>query len=175
MGNWLKDLVVTLGIALGLVQAQTDPALLCKITRTREAVYAAAVLENSMNEDMDTLIHAGNPMTVRFVYTVGSEISGEYVHTIIYSPKEKLYSVSYSETGRVHETSSTEAAYSIFLGFYSLFLCTVEDFSEIPDKKIRIQSILELPEDNFFDPGVLWNYQTPEWDIEYSKITEIPY
>jgi len=178
MGIWLRDLIVALGIAFGLVQAPTDPVLICRITRSHDAVCAAATIENGMNEDISSLIHAGNPVTIRlssWIRNAGTEKSGEFIHTIRYSPQKKEYTIFYSETGKNHRTYNGEAAISIFLSYYSLVLCGSEDLSRTSNSKIRIQCKIEMPEEDFFDAGVLWNYQSPEWQIEYSRLSEIPF
>lgn len=177
MTDWLRDVIISLGVFLGLVSPQTDPVLNCRIFRQKDSIYYTAEIENAINSDVQELILASNKLAIYITAMVGEydESGLENYHIIFYDLKKDEFEIYYSETNKYHRTNNSEAAFIIFKNFYNIPIIDIFRFQQLNVKRIRIKVEIRIMDETNFDAKVLWNYKEPSITFEYNSIYEIPY
>lgn len=173
----LKEIVISIGIFLGVVSPQNDPQLHIKIYKTDTEVLFSLEIAHCINPDIRELIHAANPVEVRLTVHTGSQPQPQLQirHRITYDPATGIYTVYYSNTDQFHRTDNTTAAFSIFAGFYRIPILETADFQRLSRKTLSFTAAIDLEQQGGFDPGVLWNYKEPRQSFTYQSLKEIPY
>ena len=171
----VRTIVVSLGLFLGILKPQTDPILECRLFRTDRAIHLSMEVANGVNEDVEELVLSGNPVEIDVAIYCGNLDRITYSNILSYSPLKEEFTVYRSATDTSHRTISREAAFSIFVSFYDLYICPVSTFVGMKKMSVRIEAVIMLPEDSSFDALALWNYRTTEKAFNYSRITEIPF
>jgi len=138
--------------------------------RDAERLYASVELEDLPGKDLSRLVDAS--FTVRLRVTVNGGVEGGEAFRDV-SFDGLRYTIRVSETGGVHITSDSGAAWAIVSRFGRISLGPVAAI-RFPIA-LGCKVVLSLPEDPDYDPMVVWGYKPAAAYRELDSLGVVPY
>jgi hypothetical protein len=170
MGSWFKGLALGLTAFLGLSKAAVAPELSLRAYRDAVFLYASAEMEVSAETELARLVEAAFLLRVRASFWAG-QARAEAYREIRFDGLG--YEIRVSETGGVHRTKDARAAWAIASRFSRIRIADlgVLRFPLAMGCKITLQ----LPEDEGYDPMVVWGYKAAAAYREIDSAGLVPY
>lgn len=170
MGIWFKGLVLGLAALLGLSKAGEPPAMSLRAYRDAATIYASFELEDLPDADLARLVDSSFVVRIRATVWAGSARAEAYRDI----RQDGLgYEVRVSETGGVHRTRDSKAAWTIASRFNRIALGPVTA-SSFP-LALGCKVYLSLPADPGYDPMVVWGYKPAAAYRELDSVGLVPY
>jgi hypothetical protein len=123
METIFKSIVFSVGVLLGILQPETDPALAARAYRHENAVYVSAELRNCAGPNFSKLLASGNPIGVELAFAVRTEEAAYGVkptRIIAFDPLSELYVVKDSESAAPYLLKDRDAALELFFRIYGV-------------------------------------------------------
>lgn len=170
MGTWFKGFVLGIAALLGLSKAGEPPAMSLRAYRDTTSIYASFELEKLPDADLARLVDSSFTVRIQATVWAGSARTEAY-RDIRHDGLG--YEVRVSETGGVHRTRDSKAAWTIASRFNKIALGPVaaQRFPMALGCKVH----LSLPSDPDYDPMVVWGYKPAAAYRELDSMGLVPY
>jgi hypothetical protein len=170
MGTWFKGFVLGIAALLGLLKAGEPPAMSLRMFRDATTIYASFELDDLPDADLARLVDASFVVRIRATIWAGTA-RAEVFRDI--RQDDRGYEVSVSETGGVHRTMDSKAAWTIASRFNKIALGPVAG-QHFP-VALGCKVYLSLPLDPDYDPMVVWGYKPAAAYRELDSVGLVPY
>jgi hypothetical protein len=170
MGSWFKGLALGVAALLGLSKAAVAPELSLRAYRDASSLYASAEIEELAGTDLERLVEAAFLVRVHASFWAGP--ARAEAHRDIRFDGIR-YEVRVSETGGVHRTEDAGAAWAIASRFTRIRLGDVAALRFPIAMGCKVT--LRLPEDEGYDPMVVWGYKAAAAYREIDSVGLVPY
>jgi hypothetical protein len=173
MGDALRRLFLSIGIALGLASPQPDPAIAARLGLDSGLLVASARIENAFAPGARELIAAGTKVALRFSASVelpSRPLASEETRALWYDLRSGFFDVSYDE-GKTAALVDPSAAMTLASELSGLALCEAREAPLGTRIVIRAQIGILDSSGLWHDAPVLWNYVTPRAVLSYSEGT----
>lgn len=166
MGDALRRLFLSIGVALGLASVQPDPSLFARIgpgPAPGERLVVSARIENSFAPGALELVETGTAVALRFtalVATPTGELAYAETRSIRYDLRSGLYEVSF-DGGKKAALVDPQAARTLASELGSLELCPLTDAPDGTRVIVRAEIGIMDSSRAWHDAPVLWNYYGP--------------
>jgi hypothetical protein len=170
MQNVLRDIVLSLGILLGIIRTE-DPVLTTRVFRDDRAIYLNLEVARAFPKDAVSLLESGNDLTLAFIVEAKGYGSFRFSHEIRYNPISQEFTVTLEETGNKHLTKQRDAALDIASRIFGYHLLDISDFDSMRGLDVFASCVLEVPG---MDATIVWNYRNPEARASFKALSGIP-
>ncbi len=170
MDTWFKGFVLGIAALLGLSTAGEPPAMSLRAFRDATTIYASFELEDLPDADLARLVDASFVVRIRATVWAGTA-RAEAFRDIRYDGLG--YEVRVSETGGVHRTRDSRAAWTIASRFNKIALGSIE--AQRFPMALGCKVYLSLPSDPDYDPMVVWGYKPAAAYRELDSAGLVPY
>ena len=169
MGDALRRLFLSIGVALGLVSGQSDPSLVASLAHEGwapggEALVVSARVENAFAPGSRELVEAGTHVALRFSAQVESESKGtlhaEETRALWYDIRSGRYSVAFGG-GKTASLVDPQAARALASESPAILLCKFSEAREGARVVVRAEIGIVDSRGAWHDAPVLWNYSAP--------------
>jgi hypothetical protein len=173
MDDLLSKLILGLGVFLGVLSPRPDPEMIARTYRTAEALYVSAEIKNAAGNDVETLIEAGNGLSIEMTASVNAQVQ-KIRHTIVFDPKSKLYVVEDLGGGKKHHTASRDAAILLWATFYHVKVGPTNGLKNV-SLSIVVTANISIDAEAPIDSRMLWNFKTPIREFNYANLERVPF
>lgn len=170
MDSWLKGLVLSIAVMLGLAEPASPPSLSMRVFRDERALYASLELDAQASADLERLINATFTVRLKAFAWAGNDTVEAY-RDIRFDGRR--YSVNISETGGLHGAADLRTAWLIASRFALLPLGETAGYRY--PLAIGAKVSLELPDDPSHDAMVVWGYRPAAAYLELDAPGMAPY
>ncbi|MBU0928810.1 MAG: hypothetical protein KKA67_13765 [Spirochaetes bacterium] len=170
MGSWFKGFVLGVAALLGLSTAGEPPAASMRAYRDGSMLYAAVEVEGLPGSDLARLVDSSFTVRLRASMWAGDD-RAEAFRDVRFNGLR--YEVRFSETGGAHSTTDPKAAWAMASRFGLIALGPVS--SKSFPMAMGCKVTLELPEDEGYDPMVVWGYKPAAAYNELDSLGLVPY
>jgi len=170
MGDALRRLFLSIGIALGLASGQPDPALVAQVGVVDGALAVSARVEEAFAPGARELIETGTRVAIRFTADIevaaGPTGAAEETRSLRYDLRSGRYDVSYGG-GKEAQLVDPQAARTLTAELSSLPLCRASLAPPAARVVVRARIGIIDSRGEWHDAPVLWNYREPRAVVAY--------
>jgi len=178
MGDALRRLFVSLGVALGLSVGQPDPALSARIFQEEGIVQVNARIDDAFAPGTRELVDSGSSVALRFAAEL--EAPGrpgrraEETRYVFYDLRERRYMVSWGGGARTAALADSATARSLASMVSDMRLCPVDELAS--GGRITVSASIGILDGrgDWHEAPVLWNYARPSRSFAFGSPTEVP-
>ena len=172
MGDALRRMFLSIGIALGLASGQPDPGLFARLLLDGGGLVVSARIENAFAPGARELVDAGTRVALRFSARATSpgkaQLEAEETRTLWYDLRSGRYEVVY-DGGKRAVLDDPEAARTLASELSRLALCGPEDLPEGSRVLVSAEIGIIDAKGAWHDAPVLWNYFGPRTVLSYVR------
>jgi hypothetical protein len=178
MGDALRRLFLSVGIALGLAEGRPDPALYARVVQDQGYVWVNARVEGAFVPEALELVQTGSKVALRFDARLAGR-SGAGAHAastraVRYDMRASRYVVDFLEEGKSSSLIDPSSATGLVSEAGGLRLCTIGDLGQ--GGRIAVSASVGIIDSSgaWREAPVLWNYASLEADFAYGSPEEVP-
>jgi hypothetical protein len=180
MGDALRRLFLSIGIALGLASGQPDPGLLARVALMDDAssgarLVVSARVENAFAPGARELVETGTRVALRFTAlaedSVGRRLCAVETRSLRYDLRTGLYDVTF-EGGKTASLVDLQAAMTLASELPILELCRATEATEGTRIVVRAEIGIIDSRGAWHDAPMLWNYHGPRAVLAYGRRAE---
>ncbi len=180
MGDALRRLFLSIGVALGLASGQPDPNLFARIGPVGgevagDRLVVSARVEHAFAPGALDLVETGTTVALRFLVLVATPAKGELSYSetrsMRYDLRSGLYDVAF-DGGKKAALVDPQAARTLAAELTALELCPAADAPA--GTKIVVRAEIGIIDSGgaWHDAPVLWNYYGPRTVVECGAQTK---
>jgi hypothetical protein len=185
MGDALYRFFLAIGVGLGLIAGQSDPAISARVLRqvagqgSQTMLVAELRVDESFSPGSRELVESGSTVALRVVARLVSKDGRSWdaaaTRALSWDPRERRFKVSVANEGRTVALADLEAAVVLASGFQGLEICPAAALEE--GGRVTVQASIGLLDavGAWHDAPVLWNYVRPEASFAFDSPTEVPF
>jgi hypothetical protein len=172
MGDALRRIFLSIGVALGLASGQPDPALFARLALDGNDLAISAHIENAFAPGAKELVEDGTRLALRYsarlIRPDGSSREAEETREIWYDLRQSLYRVSF-DAGKETALVDPEAARTLAAEVSRLEICPASEAKS--GERAVLYAKIGIIDSNgaWHDAPVLWNYSSPRVVLSYAK------
>ena len=170
MGDALRRLFLSLGIALGLASGQPDPSLFARVAFDGGELVASIRVDNAFAPGALELVEAGTRVALRYSARVETaakgELAAEETRSLWYDLRSGRYDVAF-DGGKAAALVDPQAARTLVSELARLELCRAEEAPTGARVVVRAEIGIVDSRGAWHDAPVLWNYSSPRAVIAY--------
>jgi hypothetical protein len=164
MGDALRRVFLSIGVALGLVSGQPDPVLHARLFVDGTALAMGARIENAFAPGARELVEDGTHLALRFEARLqrpdGSSIEARETRTIWYDMRQRLFLVGF-DGGKTAALADPGAAMTLVAEPERIGLGELDETP--PGTRVLASAAIGIVDARgaWHDAPVLWNYSKP--------------
>jgi hypothetical protein len=178
MGDALRRVFLSVGIALGLAEGRPDPVLYARVLQDQGYVVVNARMEGAFVPEALELIETGSLVALRFEAELagrsGGGASAVATRSVRYDMRSSRYEVELVEEGKASSVIDLVAATALVSSVQGMRLCPIGELASGGRVAVRASVGVVDSSGTWREAPVLWNYSTPKADFSFESPTEVP-
>jgi hypothetical protein len=178
MGDALRRVFLSIGIALGLAEGRPDPVLYARVAQDQGYVVVNALVEGAFVPEALELVQTGSSVALRFAAELSSRSGGSAAalstRSVRYDMRASRYSVDILEEGKSSEVIDPVTATGLVASVQGLRLCPVGELGAGGRVAVSVSVGIIDSSGSWREAPVLWNYSTLKADFSFSSQDEVP-
>ncbi len=177
MGDALRRMFLSIGIALGLAEGRPDPALYARVFQDQGVVFVNARVEGAFVPEALELVQTGSRVAIRFsaeLTTISGGSSATSTRSVRYDMRASRYSVDIVEEGKSSSVIDLVAATSLVSAVQGLRLCPIGDLGQGGRVSVSASVGIIDSSGSWRAAPVLWNYIAPKSEFVFSSSGGVP-
>jgi hypothetical protein len=179
MGDALRRVFLSIGIALGLAQGRPDPELYARVVRDEEGYVALnARVEGAFVPEALELVQTGSSVALRFEAAFsgrsGGAAAAASTRSVRYDLRSSRYVVSFLEEDRTSSFIEPASATGLVSAVQGLRLCPAGELEGGGRVAVAVSVGIVDSSGAWHAAPVLWNYSALKADFSFASPAEVP-
>jgi len=178
MGDALRRVFLSIGIALGLAEGRPDPVLYALVFQDQGYVLINARVEGAFVPEALELVQTGSRVALRFSAEMASKAGGgssaASTRSVLYDMRASRYSVEIAEEGKSSSVIDPVTATGLVSAVQGLRLCPVADLGSGGRVSVSASVGIIDSSGSWREAPVLWNYTALKADFPFASPEEVP-
>jgi hypothetical protein len=182
MGDALRRVFLTIGIALGLAEGRPDPALYARIVQDQEGYVALnARVEGAFVPEALELVQTGSSVALRFEAALagkagrsGGGAATASTRSVRYDLRSSRYVVDFLEEGRTSSVIDPSTATGLVSAVQGLRVCPLGALGEGGRVAVSVSVGIVDSSGSWRAAPVLWNYTALKAEFSFGSPAEVP-
>ncbi len=178
MGDSLRRLFLSIGIALGLAEGRPDPVLYARVFQDQGYILVNARVEGAFVPEALELVQTGSRVALRFSAELAAKDGGGWsaasTRSVLYDMRASAYRVEIAEEGKSSSVIDPVAATALVSAAQGLRLCPVDEIES--GARVAVSAAVGIIDSSgsWREAPVLWNYASLKSDYSFSSPREVP-
>jgi hypothetical protein len=178
MGDALRRVFLSIGIALGLAEGRPDPVLYARVAQDQGYVVVNARVEGAFVPEALELVQTGSRVALRFGAELAAKpgplASAASTRSVCYDMRASSYRVEIAEEGKSSSVIDPVTATGLVSAVQGLRLCPIGDLGA--GGRVSVSAAVGIIDSSgaWRDAPVLWNYAALKSDFSFASPYEVP-
>jgi hypothetical protein len=180
MGDALRRVFLSIGIALGLAEGRPDPVLYARVIRDQGYIVVNARVEGAFVPEALELVQTGSRVALRFGAELaakqGALASASSTRSVCYDLRASAYRIEIAEEGKSSSVIDPVTATGLVSTVQALRLYPTGDLAAGGRIAVAVSVSVGIIDSSgsWREAPVLWNYSALRSDFSFDSPDEVP-